>query len=70
MPSTIQRIPDHEVIDVCMPQPYEPYDRLILRDAAAGRTTWTVLDCERRGDAWRVTATRCHRCCRAHRRRR
>jgi hypothetical protein len=39
---SIRKIPDHEVIEVLMPRPYQPYDRLILRDAPAGRTTWTV----------------------------
>jgi hypothetical protein len=51
VPLTARLIPDHEVIEVSMPRSYQPYDRLILRDAAAGRTTWTVLDCERQGDA-------------------
>jgi hypothetical protein len=53
-----------------MRRPYQPYDRLILRDADSGRTTWTVLDCERQGDAWPVTATRCLKSCLVHRRRR
>jgi hypothetical protein len=66
----IRRIPEHEVIEVSMPRPYQPYYRLILRDAAGGRTTWTVLDCERQGDAWQVTATRCLKSCQVHRRRR
>jgi hypothetical protein len=56
--------------EVLMPRSYQPYDRLILRNDAAGRTTWTVLDCERRGEAWQVTATRCLESCKKHRRRR
>jgi hypothetical protein len=70
VPFSVRKIPDHEVIEVSMPRPYQPYDRLVLRDTAAGRTTWTVLDCERQGEAWKVTATRCLENCRKHRRRR
>lgn len=71
MPPSVRKIPDHEVIEVSMPRPYEPYDSLILRDATAGRTTtWTVLDCERQGDTWQVIATRCLESCRKHRRHR
>ena len=67
----VQKIPDHEVIEVSMPQPYQPYDRLILRDATAGRTTVaTVLGCEQQDDAWQVTATRCLESCQVHHRRR
>jgi hypothetical protein len=66
----IRKIPDHEVIQVSMQQPYRPYDRLILRDTPAGPTTWTVLDCERQVDAWQVTATRYLESCQKHRRRR
>ena len=54
----IREIPGHEVIEVLMPRPYQPYDHLILRDAPSSRSTWTVLDCERQGDAWQVIATR------------
>jgi hypothetical protein len=70
MPLTIRQISDHEVIEVLMPRSYQPYDRLILRDTTAGRTTWTVLECKRQGDAWQVTATRCLESCRKHRRHR
>ena len=70
MPFRIPKSPDHEVIEVSMPRSYRPYDRLILRDAASGRTTWTVLDCEQQGDAWQVTAARCLKSCRVHNRRR
>ena len=70
MPFGIRKIPDHEVIEVSMPRPYQPYDRLILHDTPAGRTTWTVLECEQQGDAWQVTATRCLESCRVHRLRR
>jgi hypothetical protein len=52
VPYSIRKIPDHDVIGVLMPQPYEPYDRLIIRDAPAGRATWTVFACERQGDVW------------------
>ncbi len=68
MPFSVRKIPDHEVIEVLMPRPYQPYDRLILRETTAGRTTWTVLDCEQQGDAWQVTAMRCLKSCRVHRR--
>jgi hypothetical protein len=68
VPFRVPTIPDHEVIEVSRLRPYQPYDHLILRDAPAGRTTWTVLDCERQGDAWQVTATRCLKTCRVHRR--
>ena len=47
MPYIIRKIPDHEVIEASTPRPYQLYDRLILRDAPAGRATLTVLDCER-----------------------
>jgi hypothetical protein len=67
---SVQQTPDHEVIEVSVPRPYQPYDRLILRDTTAGRMTWTVLDCERQGDAWQVIGTRCLDSCRKHRRRR
>lgn len=70
MPVSIRRIPDHEVIEVLMPRRYQPYDHLVVRDPRAGRTTWTVLDCERQGEAWQVTATRCLESCKKHRRRR
>ena len=39
MPFSIRKIPDHEVIEVSMPRPYQPCDHLILRDTSAGRTT-------------------------------
>lgn len=70
MSISIRKISDHEVIEVLMPRPYLPYDRLILRDPTTDRTTWTVLDCERQGDVWQVTATRCLESCRVHRQRR
>jgi hypothetical protein len=70
VPFSIRKIPDHEIIEVLMPRRYQPYDRLILRDAAAGRTTWTVLDCQRQGEVWKVTATRWLETCRKHGRRR
>jgi hypothetical protein len=69
VPVSIRKIPDHEVIEVSMPRPYQPYDRLILRDPIASRR-WTVLECEQQGDAWQVIATRCLESCRVHRRRR
>jgi hypothetical protein len=60
----------HEILEVLTPdRRYEPYDHLILRHPG-GQTTWTVLDCERQGDPWQVTATRCLESCRKHRRRR
>jgi hypothetical protein len=37
VPFGIRRITDHDVIEVPMLRPYQPYDRLILRDAPAGR---------------------------------
>jgi len=46
---SVRKIADHEVIEVLVRRPYQPYEHLILRDAAAGRTTWTVLDCEQQG---------------------
>jgi hypothetical protein len=71
VPFSIRKIPDHEVIEISKLRPYQPYDHLVLHaDAPAGRTTWTVLDCEQQGDAWQVTATRCLESCRKHRRRR
>ena len=70
MPYIIRKIPDHEVIEASTPRPYQLYDRLILRDAPAGRATLTVLDCERQGGAWQVTAMHCLESCRKHRRRR
>jgi hypothetical protein len=54
VPFSIRKIPNHEVIEVSKLRPYQPYDRLILRDAPAGRTTWTVLECEQQGDAWQA----------------
>jgi len=70
VPLTIRQTADHEVIEVLMPRPYQPYDRLILREAPAGRTAWTVLECERQGDGWQVTAMRCLEGCRVHNRHR
>jgi hypothetical protein len=70
MPVNVRQIPDHEVIDVSVLRPYHPYEHLILRDVHAGRTTWTVLVCDRQGDAWQVTAMRCLDSCRDHRLRR
>lgn len=70
MPLTTRQIPGHEVIEISILRPCQPYEHLILRDAAAGRTIWTIRDCEQHGDARQVTATRCLENCRVHRRRR
>jgi hypothetical protein len=51
MPLKIQRIADHEVIEVLMPQPHQPYDHVTIRDPTTGRMTWTVLDCEQQDEA-------------------
>jgi hypothetical protein len=67
---SIERIVDHEIVTVPVPEAYRAYDRLVLEDSKLGRWIGTVLECERTGDGWRVTAIRCLPSCRKHQRRR
>jgi len=64
------RIADHQVIEVDVRRPYQPYDRLVLRQPKVGRWIGTVLMCEAEGEHWRVMAIRCLPSCQAHWRRR
>jgi hypothetical protein len=66
----VKRVGDHEMVTISVPEAFRPYDRLVLKEPQLGRWIGTVLECERSGDIFRVTAIRCLPACRTHRRRR
>jgi hypothetical protein len=65
----LRQVADHKTVELQAAKPSIPYDRLVLHDPQ-GRTIWTVLSCERADKGWNITAIRCPRSCRTHRRRR
>ena len=66
----VKTIAGHELIIATVKTRYRPYDRLVLREGECSRSLWTVLDCEKAGESWSVTAIRCPKDCRIHGRKR
>lgn len=65
----VGRVTGHGVTEISVARAYRPYDRLVLRNPAAGRSFWTVLACDRKEDGWLVTGFHCPPDCRLHQRR-